>query len=252
MIFPDEPFGFKILTALEVEREKGFSNPCDRNFHAISFRIKGDAVFLLEDKSIHAGAGDILFAPENIKYSLKNEYEKMYIVHFETSQKMPETVCVLNIKNKQYVQTLFERMHKKWKTGKSIDKYAVYSDFYKLIAEINAEENADEFSANKRLEKVIDYIHDNYRECNISVKKLAEIYCASEPSFRTEFGEKYGITPNKYIQKLRLEYAIELLESGYFGVLQVAEMSGFNDVKYFSRFVKKHTGRTPSDFFNKL
>ena len=251
MIFPKEPFPFKILTVLDVTRTKGYTTSEDRAFHALSFRVKGDAEFIFEDKRLHAGTDDVAFAPAHFKYSLDNGYERMYIIHFETSEALPEKVVIRHINNSTYIKTLFERILNEWKTGRDVDKYKAYADFYKLIAEITDEQKYNNESSDKRMERVIDYIHENYRENDISVKKLSEFYCSSEPSFRKDFEEKYKISPNKYIQKLRLEYATELLQSGYFTVAYTAENSGFNDVKYFSRFIKKHTGKKPSDFIGK-
>lgn len=251
MIFPEEPFPFKILTVFDVTRTKAFTKSDDRLFHALSYRVKGNAEFIFEDKILHAGTDDIVFAPAHFKYSLNNGYERMYIIHFETLEKLPEKVVIRHINNNLYIKTLFERILNEWKKGKIVDKYRAYADFYKLIAEITQAEKNSMVTSEERLERVVNYIHENYSDNDISVKKLSEIYCSSEPSFRKDFVEKYGITPNKYIQNLRLKYAKELLESGYFTVSYAAENTGFTDVKYFSRFIKKHTGKSPSDFIKR-
>ena len=54
--------------------------------------------------------------------------------------------------------------------------------------------------------------------------------------------------PLKYINKLKLYYAKELLRSGYYTVSQVSEKCGFENIQYFSLFIKKETGKTPSQF----
>ena len=70
----------------------------------------------------------------------------------------------------------------------------------------------------------------------------------SETYFRKLFFENYQITPLEYINNLRTEYAIELLESGYYNVTEVAEKCGFGNAYYFSTFIKKRTGHSPKKF----
>ena len=45
-----------------------------------------------------------------------------------------------------------------------------------------------------------------------------------------------------------MQYALELLRSGYYTVAQAADKSGFSSPYYFSAFVRRHTGRPPTAF----
>ena len=45
-----------------------------------------------------------------------------------------------------------------------------------------------------------------------------------------------------------IEYAKELLRSGYYKTREIAEMSGFSDVKYFRTAFKKRFGITVGEF----
>ena len=49
-----------------------------------------------------------------------------------------------------------------------------------------------------------------------------------------------------YVINLRINRAKELLNSDLYSVSQVAEMSGFFDDTYFSRYFKKRVGKTPN------
>lgn len=96
------------------------------------------------------------------------------------------------------------------------------------------------------MDKAMQYIHSNFTDCYLSVSALAEMFGTSETFFRKVFKTIHGTTPLKYINNLRAEYAIELLESGYFLVSQVSERSGFSDAKYFARIIKNKTSLSPS------
>ena len=67
--------------------------------------------------------------------------------------------------------------------------------------------------------------------------------------FRRLFLNRFNMTPNKYLISKRLIYAEKLLSSGKYSIKEVAEMSGFCDVKYFSRVVKKEYGVPPSKLY---
>jgi AraC-like DNA-binding protein len=57
------------------------------------------------------------------------------------------------------------------------------------------------------------------------------------------------MTPTKYLVSKRLIHAEKLLSTGKYSIKEVAEMSGFCDVKYFSRVVKKEYGVPPSKLY---
>ena len=67
----------------------------------------------------------------------------------------------------------------------------------------------------------------------------------SKTNFRREWRARYADTPIRYRDSIRLHYASEYLSGGYYSVSEVAKKCGFEDLSYFVRFFKKHTGRTP-------
>ena len=68
----------------------------------------------------------------------------------------------------------------------------------------------------------------------------------SSTYFRKQFSSVFHTTPLKYINQLRLTYAEELLQSDYYTIEEIAEKCGFNNINYFSLFIKKQTGYPPS------
>ena len=62
------------------------------------------------------------------------------------------------------------------------------------------------------------------------------------------FKAEYGFSPQKYIIHLRIQYAKQLISTGYYSVKEIALMSGYTDYKYFSTEFKKQVGVSPSDY----
>lgn len=94
----------------------------------------------------------------------------------------------------------------------------------------------------------MDYLHGNFTDSDLSVLTLCKIAHLSDTWFRKLFYNCYQITPVKYINNLRISYAKELIESGYYKIEQIAGMAGFDDAKYFSTVFRQHTGLSPADY----
>ena len=94
----------------------------------------------------------------------------------------------------------------------------------------------------------MEYIQKNYKSDNLTMQKIAKESFMSEVYFRKLFKAEYGISPQKYIIKLRIQNAIGLISTGYYSLKEVADMSGYNDYKYFSVEFKKITGISPSKY----
>jgi len=62
--------------------------------------------------------------------------------------------------------------------------------------------------------------------------------------FREEMGESF----NEYLTRIRMEYAIKLLQSSNLKVYEVAEKVGIPNYRYFSVVFRKWTGITPTDY----
>ncbi len=65
-------------------------------------------------------------------------------------------------------------------------------------------------SHQNRIDRVVDYIQRNL-ELELSVKQLAGIACFSEFHFSRIFKEQMGESVYRFIKRLRLEKAAELL-----------------------------------------
>ena len=69
--------------------------------------------------------------------------------------------------------------------------------------------------------------------------------------FRELFTKLTGSPPSKYIKQLRIQHAIDFLQSDMYSVGEVASMTGFASEFYFSREFKRITGLPPTKYQNK-
>jgi len=80
------------------------------------------------------------------------------------------------------------------------------------------------------------------------VEELAERLEISAAHLGRVFTGKLGISPGKYITRVRIEYAKLLLRAPDTTVTYVAEASGFANANYFAKVFRRETGMSPSEY----
>ncbi len=100
---------------------------------------------------------------------------------------------------------------------------------------------------NTPIDKAAEYIEKNFAS-DISVTDLAKETGFTAVHFINTFKKQYGLTPKAYILALRIRQAKQLLSFTDKPFKEIALLCGFSDELYFSRFFKKTTGLTPTQF----
>jgi two-component system response regulator YesN len=96
------------------------------------------------------------------------------------------------------------------------------------------------------MKRMIDLIKRRYAE-NLKLETLADVFSYSSAYLGKLFKNHSGLSFNSYLEKVRMEKAMELLNQGY-KVHQAASEVGFTDVDYFREKFKKVAGVSPSDY----
>lgn len=148
-----------------------------------------------------------------------------------------------------------------------------YSKLYEAIRKIQAKRNTDtkiqnairqidvekkkygilEFEEKKTGNRYIDYmiqeIHNNY-STRLVLSDISEKCKASCTYLNVKFKEETGYTFNDYLNRYRIQKAVDLLRENQYKIYEIAEMVGFSDYKYFIKVFKKYTGSSPARFIN--
>lgn len=117
----------------------------------------------------------------------------------------------------------------------------------------NMDDEADisknELSDTDRLfvKKATDIVSDNIASTTFSIDTLCREMAMSRTLFYSRLKSLTGKAPQEFIRIIRLEKAADLLRQGQ-SVADVAEATGFINVKYFSTVFKRHFGIQPSKF----
>lgn len=93
------------------------------------------------------------------------------------------------------------------------------------------------------------YIQTHFRE-NINREDVAAIAYITPNYLSKQFRNKKGMNLREYINQLRIEEAKRLLLTTDLSVSEVAGMSGYENISYFSTVFRKYTGMSPIDWRN--
>lgn len=252
MDFLKEPRPIKILSVHELQWKKCEKRESSvRRFHALSYRIKGNAEFKTDERTIHTGTGEIAYVPKNISYSIKHSEEHLYVVHFDMdNSKDLKLIEKFKPVNNIIFQNYFKNMYNIWTQSQFGYKFNATAIFYKILSELNYDHYKAPLTKSEKLTNIISYIQMNYTDPDLTVESVADTFGVSSSYLRRIFSENIGMPPIKYINKLRFNRAKELLNSGYYSICDIAVLSGFQNVKYFSTSIKKMYGKTPSEMRN--
>ncbi|MEO7427626.1 MAG: AraC family transcriptional regulator [Fibrobacteria bacterium] len=97
---------------------------------------------------------------------------------------------------------------------------------------------------------VIDFITQNYPN-KIDIPALAAMISLSVKQFERKFKQEYGEVPVRYIQRIRLDAARQLLAMSRLPIAQISRETGFYDSSHFAHQFQKYTGLSPTAFRNK-
>ena len=83
---------------------------------------------------------------------------------------------------------------------------------------------------------------------NINLDDVAKLVCLS-PTYVSEiFKRKTGKNLREYIIDYSIEIAKDMLKDIRYKVVDISQMVGYADSKYFSRLFKKKVGVNPRDY----
>ncbi len=139
---------------------------------------------------------------------------------------------------------------------KPITKEALSETLQRVLITLNVEHKTRAIldTESKGLSKetlcklMLDYLQLNY-EHDISLSELARQIGFSQEYLGKVFKKQVGVTPSKYVTRLRINKAKLLLTNQpELEIQNIAKLVGYNSAFYFSRAFKASTGMQPSEF----
>lgn len=245
----NENLSIKIKEVLNMSIGACNAKVAPRPYSALALRIKGTALFKTADSEVVSNTGDLFFMPAGCEYNAlyKND-NRIIVVHFYSD--LSADMENHTLKNTEHISLIFSEMLKIWNEKPEGYYYKTLSMFCEAANAVLANDSLfinDEIK--NCFNKSLMYIEENFLSPSFSIEKAVFESKMSDTYFRKLFLMKFGMPPKKYVTLKRLSYAEILLSSGKHSISEVAKRSGFSDVKYFSRLVKKVYNSPPSKLY---
>lgn len=101
---------------------------------------------------------------------------------------------------------------------------------------------------NSRYKTSLNQLVDSYAvnpEQSIKVEDMAAKINLSSSHFRAEFVKLYGEPPQRYLLRLKMKVACQLLAQGQLPIKNISATLGYEDISYFYRHFKRIVKTTP-------
>lgn len=229
---------------------KGSINFCTQSS---SYKFSGGDVFVSFPNEIH-GTNTVPIALGELYWfqlDISNEDNFLYLnketAHYmiEQLKEIPHHVVKANAEE---VYPLLKQAFRLTQMGADPRMIATYLLLFLHL--VIACSQKEQFLLTPDIGKTLNYILDHITS-ELSLEELASIAHLSCSQYKQKFKKQLGISPRRFINQQKIEYAKILLQEDM-AITDIAMLLGFTTSGYFSTVFKKYTLRTPTEYIESL
>ncbi|MBO5889716.1 MAG: helix-turn-helix transcriptional regulator [Clostridia bacterium] len=244
---------YKISPVRKVERfEFDFILSCSEN-----------ATSYIDNASCKLSPNMVIIRKPGQKSNTKLHF-KCYCLHLQVPkehflyEELTSFPNYLTFINEKYYHSIFESLIEHIIKQQTITTdYFIYSKIFDLIYHIkkDAPQNLNTQHRNLKkehqsIQKAVNYIKTNFSSV-ITLKDLGELTGYSPNHFQQVFKSIIGITPQKYLEEVRITRAKYLLIQNEKSITDIAYECGFSSHSHLTRVFKNKTLLTPFEYEQK-
>lgn len=217
-------------------------------FHSLVFIMEGKAFYEVDGHAFEATAGEaILIEPGSFRNAKTSGMSCVGIDFNLFKGEKVDLPLVFKCDNLEELHGIFQDLKFEWlqkKPGFMLKSQALLMLLlHKLIYE------RKQAKTNVHVELVKQYIMRHY-QLNLTVKAVADEVGLSPVYCGALFKKMEGQSISEFLNRVRINRAMSLLETGEYNIGEIAEETGFLDIYYFSNTFKKMVGMSPSAYKN--
>ncbi|SEB54389.1 AraC-type DNA-binding protein [Tenacibaculum sp. MAR_2009_124] len=248
---------------LEIHRHKDSIEMC--------YYLKGEQFYEIEEELFKLRGNEFLIIPPNIPHGSGNYPEdigELFWLQLELCEN--GRLCYLSKEESKYLINQLRTKERKIHKGtfalkpilakilkhlenkeEAINTISINNLIIQLLLETITESNRTPTKdQTHKLHGIDEFIKENiYRQ--IYVDELADLFSLSTAYFKIWFKQNFGIPPNTYVSRIKIQRAKELMKTNC-QVTKIAFELGYNSSQYFSTVFKKHVGESPKSYMKSL
>lgn len=244
----------KINLVMTVPAGSGSAKHRNRKYHGVVLYLGGEMKYDFADgQTLKVGKSVISYLPQYSDYDVSVIIPGDCIaINFFISESGVFDPFSITLKPIEYITaaSLFQSADRIWNSKRNGYMMKLNSILYDILYLTYNCVNAEYITqkAADRLSKSVEYIENNYYKKTIRISELAEMSGMSVEYYRRQFRAVHRVPPLKYINGLRINRSMELLDAGMYIIKEIALLCGYEDESYFSREFKNFTGYTPREY----
>ena len=203
--------------------------------YSFCFLTGGEVLCDIDGKRILLGPGQFILVPEN---------KEMFIHHFKDCKGVTGSFSLDFLKDASYAVL---------RSSLPIVQSFWFDDAVFMGALVNrmitAFSDKDRAFLQSAMDLILGQLRPGGHMAVVPERFLQLVFDPNQaPLSVSEYAERLNVTAIDWIEIARLNLAKKLLKDPSIPIVDVAIRSGLEDQSYFSRFFKKKTGLTPSQF----
>ena len=250
--------GMKVVSCGHIFAESGreILRPAGREDWLLFYVAKESETFYFEGAKQAQAGSFVLYAPgekQHHKYT-GNKTAEFYYIHFRCAALPDECSLkssqVYELPPSRYVCSVFEELIEEMlQKQPNYERLCIYKLLHLLtVLEREVIHTHPTFREGfARVALAVQHIN-RYYNSDLSLADYAAMCSMSKYHFLRVFEQATGSTPLEYRAGIRLEHAAELLRDEEYTVEQIAEMTGYSSVSYFSTAFKRRYGLSPKKY----
>lgn len=239
---------------------------------------EGSLTFIFREKQIRVDCGDFIIINTNELHSVRADEENMSVyvqipisefknyltadrfISFDKKGKgsLAKLDSMQMKDTDQKMMQLIRNIYDLNGTGAPGHEYEMLRDYYammQLLVTAYRQVEADDMlyrssKALQRLSPITEYIKKHYAE-DISLQSLAQLFGYSIEHLSRMFQKYAQINYKSYLSGIRLEHAVEEMETSDKTIGEIATEVGFSDSRAMSKAFQKKYGMLPSEYNRK-
>jgi|GEM_PF-1533707 len=246
------PVHFVFETEFHKMRQPFFSS-----IYYMHLVTSGTATLKTNDKRFPLKRGDIYFSFSGCLYEIdgSEDFEYMYISFMGAGALPLLEKC--GIFPSMPVYALSEETVSFW--FDSINR--ITSDnitlltmgvLYYTLSFISGGKSHAEKKNNDLISRIVAYIDAHYRETELSLDDISAEFSYTGKYLSVLIKKNLHISFRRYLNNLRIQYAIGLMESGEVSVNKISAECGYSEPEYFSKVFRTMCDMSPTEYIRKL